>query len=149
MDIDTSPKAVEKLASQCQSAERVLAALDEFPSGQGVLKDAAATLRALAAERDAGLIRERDANASAMLHKARAEAAEAEVARLQGALPRAWVAGRDAAAHTYWHGSWYRNPDSLAAMKQITPPADLIAALSPPPVDDRIGAGADSKGGEE
>jgi hypothetical protein len=33
-------------------------------------------------------------------------------------------------------------------MKQITPPDELIAALSPNPVDDSIGAGADSKGGD-
>jgi cell division protein FtsB len=50
MNASTSPEAVEKLASQCQSAERALSALNEFPSGQRVLSDAAATLRTLSAE---------------------------------------------------------------------------------------------------
>lgn len=44
-------------------------------------------------------------------------------------LKTAWLMGRDTTAQTYWHGAWYRNPDALSAMKQGTPPADLVAQV--------------------
>jgi hypothetical protein len=54
---DTGTEAVERLAVCCLAAERAMRAAGEFPTGQGILNDAAATLRAIAAERDAALAR--------------------------------------------------------------------------------------------
>jgi hypothetical protein len=64
---DTSTEAVERLAKDCDLARKVMSDVGTFETGQAIMQDAAATLCALLAERDAAI--------------ARAERAEAVLAR--------------------------------------------------------------------
>ncbi len=57
--VDTSKEAVERLAGDCKLAEKVMRERNTFSTGQDILSDAAASLVALAAERDQALARER------------------------------------------------------------------------------------------
>jgi DNA helicase HerA-like ATPase len=57
MTTDTSTEAVERLAKDCDLARKVLSDLGTFETGQAIMQDASAALRALAAERDAALAR--------------------------------------------------------------------------------------------
>jgi chromosome segregation ATPase len=50
---DTSTEAVERLAKDCDLARKVMSDCGTFETGQSIMQDAAATLRALSAERDA------------------------------------------------------------------------------------------------
>ena len=90
---DRTLQGVTKLAADCELAAKVMAETGTFETGQAILKEAAAALTALAAQ-VAELTRERDVSNACNrglvrlneATQARAEAAEAKVARLEGAL---------------------------------------------------------------
>ena len=80
---DTSTKAVERLA------DKLMAEPDHHYQGYG--QSAAFKLRALVAERDRALEWRDHDRERALAAEARAEAAEAEVARLRGKIERALI----------------------------------------------------------
>jgi chromosome segregation ATPase len=81
-------QGVTKLAADCELAAKVMAETGTFETGQAILKEAAAALTALAAQ-VAELTEELDAAQEAHIFAdAARDAAEAKVARLEGAKRR-------------------------------------------------------------
>lgn len=74
--IDTSRETVERLAKDCHTAMTCLRDVGSFESGQGILKDAADTLRALLARAEK-VEAERDAAWNAAIEAAAKHAASA------------------------------------------------------------------------
>ena len=94
----TAPEAVERLISGPLTEIARSKDMPVTDDDVDTCKLVAATLRALSAAHAAALVRERDANAKAMQHLRRAEAAEAERDALKSELARlrALMEARDA-----------------------------------------------------